>query len=432
MLRVSFGDRKRNCAGISRRNFLQVGSLGFGGLTLANLMAARAAETSAVKRDTSVVWLWLNGGPTHIETFDPKMDAPVEFRSVTGEVKTNQPGLTLGGNFEKMATLADKMTFVRSFTVPTSSHNRAAYFVNTGHNQGADRPSLGSITSRVRGSNHPDTGMPTYVKMGQIGFNTEVNVIPGPAWLGKAHGPFSPDGPARKNMDLATEVSRLEDRQTLLQNLDQLRRDTDASGTIEGIDGFNQQALTLILGKAPQAFDLQQEDPAVVAKYGDGLGASMLKARRLCEAGCGFVAVALQGWDMHGNIKRSMDSRGPQVDRAVAAFVEDIYQRGLEKNILLVISGEFGRTPRINKNAGRDHWGRLSTLALAGGGLQTGNVIGQSSPKAEFPASNTVTTQDLMATVFHTLGIPAGTHFDDPAGRPVPMLPAGNPIPGLI
>ena len=158
----------------------------------------------------------------------------------------------------------------------------------------------------------------------------------------------------------------------------------------------------------------------------------MLKARRLCEAGCGFVAVALQGWDMHGNIKRSMDSRGPQVDRAVAAFVEDIYQRGLEKNILLVISGEFGRTPRINKNAGRDHWGRLSTLALAGGGLQTGNVIGQSSPKAEFPASNTVTTQDLMATVFHTLGIPAGTHFDDPAGRPVPMLPAGNPIPGLI
>ena len=142
-------------------------------------MAARAAETTAVKRDTSVVWLWLNGGPTHIETFDPKMDAPVEFRSVTGEVKTNQPGLTLGGNFEKMAALADKMTFVRSFTVPTSSHNRAAYFVNTGHNQGEDRPSLGSITSRVRGCNHPETGMPTYVKMGQIGFNSEVNTIPG-------------------------------------------------------------------------------------------------------------------------------------------------------------------------------------------------------------------------------------------------------------
>ena len=432
MLRVSFGPSKRNCAGISRRNFLQIGSLGFGGLTLSHLMAARAAEGTAVKRDTSVVWLWLNGGPTHIETFDPKMDAPVEFRSVTGEVKTNQPGLTLGGNFEKMATLADKMTFVRSFTVPTSSHNRAAYFVNTGHNQGADRPSLGSITSRVRGCNHPETGMPTYVKMGQIGFNTEVNTIPGPAWLGKAHGPFSPDGPARKNMELATEVSRLEDRQTLLGNLDQLRRETDTSGTIEGIDGFNQQALTLILGKAPQAFDLKQEDPAVVAKYGDGLGASMLKARRLCEAGCGFVAVALQGWDMHGNIKRSMDSRGPQVDHAVAAFVEDIHQRGLEKDILLVISGEFGRTPRINKNAGRDHWGRLSTLALAGGGLQTGNVIGQSSPKAEFPAVDTVHTQDLMATVFHVLGIPPTTHFDDQAGRPIPMLPAGKPIPGLI
>ena len=158
----------------------------------------------------------------------------------------------------------------------------------------------------------------------------------------------------------------------------------------------------------------------------------MLKARRLCEAGCGFVAVALQGWDMHGGIKARMDRTAPQVDRAVAAFVEDIHQRGLEKDILLVISGEFGRTPRINKSAGRDHWGRLSTLALSGGGLQTGNVIGQSSPKAEFPAADTVHTQDLMATVFHVLGIPPTTHFDDQAGRPIPMLPAGNPIPGLI
>ena len=432
MLKVVFGRAKRNCEGISRRNFLQVGSLGCVGLTLPDLLRTRSsAGASDLHRDTAVVWLWLNGGPTHIETFDPKMGAPAEFRSVTGEVQTALPGVTLGGNFERLAVQADKMTFVRSFEVPSSSHNRGAFWVNTGHAHDADRPSLGSITSRVRGPNHPATGMPTYVQMGQIGFNADAPRIPGPAWLGKAYGPFSPSGPARENMNVTTKVSRLEDRRSLLRSLDHLRRETDSSGVIEGIDGFNQQALNLILSKAPQAFDLEKEDPQVVARYGDGLGASMLTARRLCEAGCGFVAVALQGWDMHGNVKRGMDRRGPQVDRAVSAFVEDIYQRGLDKNILLVVSGEFGRTPRINKNAGRDHWGRLSTLALAGGGLQMGQIVGESSAKAEYPKSGLITPQDLMATVFRVLGIADETHFRDPSGRPVPMLDNGRPIVGL-
>ena len=433
MLQICFGDKERNCAGVSRRSFLQVGSLGFGGLTLSSLLATRAAgESQAAAKDTSVVWLWLNGGPTHIETFDPKMTAPAEFRSVTGEVKTVLPGVTLGGNFAELAKQADKMAFVRSFSVPTSSHNRAAFWVNTGHAHNANRPSLGSITSRVRGPNHPATGMPTYVKMGQIGFNADAPRIPGPAWLGKSYAPFSPSGTARENMNLAMQVSRLEDRRSLLQSLDQLRRETDAAGIIEGVDGFNQQALNLILGKAPQAFDLDKEDPAVVAKYGDGLGASMLTARRLCEAGCGFVAVSLQGWDMHGNVKGGMNKRGPQVDRAVSAFVEDIYQRGLDKNILLVVSGEFGRTPRINKRAGRDHWGRLSTLALSGGGLQVGQIVGESSAKAEAPKSGVVTPQDLMATIFQVLDIASETYFNDPSGRPTPMLDDGKPIHGLV
>ncbi|MBC8354527.1 MAG: DUF1501 domain-containing protein [Planctomycetes bacterium] len=433
MLKICFGEKERNCAGLSRRSFLQVGSLGLGGLTLSSLLAARAAGgTQVAARNASVVWLWLNGGPTHIETFDPKMTAPAEFRSVTGEVKTVMPGVTLGGNFTALAKQADKMAFVRSFSVPTSSHNRAAFWVNTGHAHNADRPSLGSIASRVRGPNHSVTGMPTYVLMGRIGFNADAPRIPGPAWLGKAYAPFTPSGPARDNMNLTTKVPRLEDRRTLLQRLDQLRREADASGIMEGIDGLNQQALNLILGNGTQAFDLQQEDPAIVEKYGDGLGASMLTARRLCEAGCGFVAVSLQGWDMHGNVKGGMNKRGPEVDRAVSAFVEDLYQRGLDQNILLVVSGEFGRTPRINKRAGRDHWGRLSTLALSGGGLQVGQVIGESSPKAEFPKSAIVTPQDLMATVFHVLGIAADTHFQDPSGRPTPMLIDGQPIASLV
>lgn len=433
MLKIFFGDGERNCEGISRRSFLQVGSLGAAGLTLPGLLARRAAgESNAAARDTSVVWLWLNGGPTHIETFDPKMTAPAEFRSVTGEVETVLPGVTLGGNFTSLAKQADKMAFVRSFSVPTSSHNRAAFWVNTGHAHTANRPSLGSITSRVRGPNHPITGMPTYVKMGQIGFNVDAPRIPGPAWLGKAYAPFSPSGTARENMNLTTQVARLEDRRSLLQNLDQLRRETDAAGIIEGIDGFNQQALNLILGKAPQAFDLDKEDNSVVGKYGDGLGASLLTARRLCEAGCGFVAVSLQGWDMHGNVKGGMNKRGPEVDRAVSAFVEDIYQRGMDENILLIVSGEFGRTPRINKRAGRDHWGRLSTLALSGGGLQVGQIVGESSDKAEAPKSDVITPQDLMATVFHVLGIAPETYFHDPSGRPTPMLGDGKPIRGLV
>lgn len=433
MLKVLFGQPERNCAGVSRRSFLQVGSLGVGGLTLPSLMAMRGAEAApSVSKDTSVVWLWLNGGPTHIETFDPKMNAPVEFRSVSGEVKTALPGVTLGGHFSGLAKQADKMAFVRSFSVPTSSHNRAAFWVNTGHAHDADMPSLGSITSRVRGASHTLSGMPTYVKMGQIGFNADVNRIPGPAWLGKAYAPFTPSGPARENMNLTTEVSRLEDRRTLLKKLDLLRRESDASGIMAGLDGLNQQALNLILGKATEAFDLKKEDPKIVARYGEGLGASLLTARRLCQEGCGFVAVSLQGWDMHGNVSGGMNKRGPQVDRAVSAFVEDIYQQGLDKNILLVISGEFGRTPRINKKAGRDHWGRLSTLALSGGGLEVGQVIGESTTKAESPKSGLVTPQDLMATVFHVLGIAPDTLFNDPSGRPTPMLSGGKPIASLV
>ncbi|MDP6446315.1 MAG: DUF1501 domain-containing protein, partial [Pirellulaceae bacterium] len=426
MLEVQFGSRRRTCDGTSRRNFLRVGALGASGVTLAHLLERRAAAQTTAKKDAAVIWVWLNGGPTHIETFDPKMGAPGEFRSVTGEVATKLPGVTLGGNFERLAKIADKMVFVRSFAVPTSSHNRAAFWINTGFAHNANRPSIGSIVSRVRGSNHRVTGMPTYVKMGQIGFNDDAPRIPGPAWLGKAYSPFAPSGPARDNMNLATTVERLEDRRKLLQRLDQLRRESDTSGVIEGVDGLNRQALTLILGKAPEAFDLKKEDPATVARYGGGLGASLLTARRLCEAGCGFVAASLQGWDMHGNVKGGMDRRGPEVDRAVSALVEDLHQRGLDKKILVVVSGEFGRTPRINKRAGRDHWGALSTLALAGGGLQVGQVVGQSSDKAEVPKSSVVTPQDLMTTVFHTLGIPAETSFADPSGRPTRMMANGK------
>ncbi len=424
----------RDCDGSTRRDFLKIGGLGLTSLGLPTLLQSRAgaASSGSAVKDTSVVWLWLGGGPTHVETFDPKMDAPVEYRSVTGEVTTKIPGVTLGGNFEKMAAVADKMAFVRSFAHTNSGHGGGTHFVMTGYdNRNIDngglpsRPSMGSIVSKHRGANHPKTGMPTYVRVGGIGSD-------GPAFLGAAYAPFQTNGEARRDMQLVTTSDRLGDRRDLLTQFDRFRRQTDQSGVMEGLGSFERQAFELVMGNAPDAFDLKKENEKTVAKYGKDLGEQLLVARRLCEAGCGFVTVSYGGWDMHGNIERSMNSRGPAVDRAVAAFVEDVSERGLSENILLVITGEFGRTPRINRNAGRDHWAPLSTLALAGGGLKMGQAVGRSDDRLSRPASAPIGPQDLMATVFDVLGIDPKLQFTNQGGRPVYMIENGHAIRELV
>jgi hypothetical protein len=434
MLSILANRRSRDCDGTTRRDFLKVGALGAAGLSLPTLLAARAqaAQSGQTVKDTSVVWLWLGGGPSQIETFDPKMSAPSEFRSVTGEVSTVLPGVTLGANFPEMAKIADKMSFVRSFAHRNSGHGGGTHWVMTGYdNRQIDnggkptRPSLGAIAAKVRGANHPETGMPTYVRMNGI-------LADGPAFLGTGCAPFDPQGPARKNMTLDTKLERLSDRRGLLEGLDRFHRDADATGLMEGLDDFEEQAFHLILGNGTQAFDLSKEDPRIVAKYDKGLGQQMLVARRLCEAGCGFVTVNFGGWDMHAQIKNGMNSRGPAVDRAVTAFIDDVAQHGLSEKILLVITGEFGRTPRVNKNAGRDHWAPLSTLALAGGGLKMGQVVGESNAKGEVPKSAPISPQDLMATVFDVLGIDPKLQFTNLAGRPVYLLEEGTPIRELV
>src|SRR5258708_28762238 len=219
---------------------------------------------------------------------------------------------------------------------------------------------------------------------------------------------------------------------TLFRSLDKLKRESDSNRLMEGLDEFEKQAFNLVLNRAPEAFDLNKEDPRLVDQYGQGLGQQMLQARRLCEAGCGFVTLQYGGWDMHGNIKASLEQTSPALDHAVATFVEDCHQRGLAEKILLVISGEFGRTPRINGGAGRDHWAPLSTLALAGGGLKMGQVVGESNAKAEMPKSTPIGPQDLMATVFHVLGVPADLQYRDPTGRPTSMISGGKPIAELV
>ncbi|MBM4004377.1 MAG: DUF1501 domain-containing protein [Planctomycetes bacterium] len=434
MLEIRSGRQNTNCERSSRRDFIKVGTLGLGACNLAGLLRSRAeaASSGRVTRDTSVIWLWLGGGPTHVETFDPKMTAPAEYRSVTGEVKTVLPGVTLGGNFERMAQVADKMAFVRSFAHTNSGHGGGTHYVMTGYDHrladnGApqDRPGIGSIVARERGTNHPQTGIPTYVRMGGIYGD-------GPSFLGTAYGPFDPSGEARQNMSLVVNRDRLGNRRDLLKGIDNVRRTADRSGLIDGLDSFEKQAFDIILSRSQQAFDLKYEDPRVVDRYGTGLGQRLLQARRLCEAGCGFVTVEWGGWDMHGGIKPAMDSLGPQVDRSVAALVEDLDLRGLSDRVLLVISGEFGRTPKINGGAGRDHWAPLSTLALAGGGLKMGQVIGESAEKVDVPKSAPIGPQDLMATVFQVLGIDGRVQYVNQAGRPVYMIEQGRPIEELV
>jgi Protein of unknown function (DUF1501) len=432
MFDVQFGRVRKDCEGNSRRDFMRIGALGFGGLTLADTMWANATSAGSKSTDKSVIWLWLSGGPTHVETFDPKMSAPAEYRSVTGEVQTVLPGVSLGGNFQRMAQVADKMAFVRSFAHTNSGHSGGTHYVMTGYdNRLADnggeptRPSLGSILAKVRGTNHPETGLPTFVRMSGV-------YADGPAFLGTAYGPFDPSGEARQNMALQIDQNRLGSRRELLAGIDNIRRDVDRSGVMEGLDSFEKQAFNLILSRSQQAFDLKYEDPRVVDRYGTGLGQQLLQARRLTEAGCGFVSINYGGWDMHSNIKQEMDRRGPEVDRAVAALVEDLDQRGQLENTLLVISGEFGRTPKINGSGGRDHWAPLSTLALAGGGLKMGQVVGESAEKVDVPKTTAISPQDLMATIFHVLGIDRRIQFTNQAGRPTYMIEDGKPIEELI
>jgi hypothetical protein len=324
------------------------------------------------------------------------------------------------------------MAFVRSFAHRNSGHGGGTHWVMTGYDfppadngQAAIKPGMGAILARHRGANNPRTGLPTYVRLGGI-------LGDGPAWLGSAYAPFDTAGNARSNMNLQVTLDRLHDRRRLLHEFDTLNRQIDRSGVMNGLDAFETQAFDLLLSRAREVFDVNREEPRVRDLYGTGLGQQMLMARRLCEAGVGFVTIHFGGWDMHGNIAQGMRQLGPQVDRAVAAFVQDTHARGLDRDILLVITGEFGRTPRINGGAGRDHWAPLSTLALAGGGLRMGQVVGESSSKAEVPRTTPITPQDLMATVFHTLGIPQNLHYNDPTGRPTPMINGGRPIQELV
>lgn len=444
MLDFPVGPADRDCGGNSRRAFLQIGTLALGGWSLPSLLSARAHAASQGRpvKDTSVVLLFLTGGPSQIETFDPKPNAPAEYRSVTGHVAGNVPGFALGGTFTRLARHTDKLAIVRSFTHDNADHTKAVELVARGGNP-VHQAGMGSFAARLRGTSRAGTGMPmnVYLSSREVDrqFDKERQRLLeacGPGSLGGAYGPFpvGGDGELDRDMQLRLPRLRLDDRVALHRALDRLNRQVDAKGVMDGLDAFERQAWELVLGKSRAAFDLSHEDPTIVERYDTSryltgiyqdrpstLGHQLLLARRLCETGCGFVTIHNPGWDMHGgetqmNMPVGMGRLGRPVDHAVSAFLEDVAERGLSDKILLVITGEFGRTPRVRDNGGRDHWPRLSTLAFAGGGLKMGQIVGRSTSKGEEPQSDPVTLDHLFATVMHVL-------FDVPALLSDPALP---------
>jgi hypothetical protein len=445
---LTFFDRDHR---LHRRTFLQVGSLALGGLTLPSLLATRAfAADKSLLKDRSVIFLFLHGGPSQIETFDPKMSAPSDIHSATGEVKTTLPGVTFGGSFPRLASMAERVTVVRSFVTGDGNHDIKPVL-------GRDTfgANLGSVYARVAGMNHPTNGMPTNVLL--FPRSVDPSTQPGTEAFGKfgsagafgaAYAPFDPSGGGslQKDMKLAIARDRLDDRRLLLAELDRVKLTLAEAGRVEGLDRVREQAFTTILNGIADAFDLSKESSKTVARYdtaplvrpenisrkwnnynnyvdnAKSLGKLLLLARRLCERGCGFVTVTTNFvWDMHSDINNAgvaegMGYMGLPLDWAASAFLEDVAARGLSEKILLVVCGEMGRTPKINKNGGRDHWGNLAPLLLAGGGLKMGQVLGQSTRDAGEPATEPIRIQNLIATILHTL-------FDVGELRLVPGLP---------
>lgn len=467
MLTISDTRAAHNCQGYTRRDFLRVGGLGIGGLTLADLLQIRAEGATPAKavHDRSVVFLFLQGGPSHIESFDPKMTAPAEIRAIFGETATRHPGVTFGAHFPKMAALADKISVVRSYGTGNGGHTYQQ--VASGNN--ATKATMGALYSRVVGTNNARNGMPTNLLVLpeaidpelKLGNNFETGALPTlthPGDLGPAYAAFNPQGgnELTKNMQLKLAAERFDDRRNLLSSLDRMQRAADR-GALEGSDRYQQQAFDMITGGVADAFDLSKEDPRTVARYDTShlfdqhevsryfdmqrssnlLGKQMLMARRLCEAGCGFVTVSDCGWDHHSNNNSPKGLGGfawlgPQVDHAVGAFIEDCEQRGLTDKILLVVTGEMGRTPRINGNGGRDHYGELTPLVFSGGGLNMGQVVGHSDNHATKSATRPYRPENLLSTVMHSLfdvgqlritrGIPRDVNRAITDGEPIAEL----------
>ena len=421
----------RFCDGVPRRAFLQIGALSLGGMSLPEILRAEA-ESGVRSNHKGIINIFLPGGPPHQDMWDIKVDAPKEIRGEFKPIATNVPGIEICEQFPRLAAMADKLVFIRTMVGAAVGHS--AFQCQTGHSRQAQPtggwPAIGSVLSKTFGPVHRSvppfvalaapTGHKPWGDPGQSGF------------LGVSHGPFLPNAEGRANMTLnGITLERLRDRTAVLTSLDRFRRDADAAGQMIGLDAFNEQALGILTSsKLAEALDLNKEDPRLRNRYGRGTpgkqgdGAQklldhFLVARRLIESGVRCVTLAFSRWDWHGgNFNRGRQDF-PMLDQGVSALVADLEARGILDDVTVVVWGEFGRTPKVNKNAGRDHWPRVSCALLAGGGMRTGQVIGETNRLGEYAKKRPVHFQDVFATMYRNLGIDVKQmKLNDLQGRP--------------
>jgi len=439
------GPSQRFCDGISRRNFLRIGALGMGGLAVPQLL--RAESQSGIRSSQkAVIMIYLPGGPPHQDTFDLKMDAPAEIRGEFNPIPTNVPGTQICEHLPRLAKMADRYTIVRSISDAIDDHSD--FMCQTGRRKNGQPPggwpTMGSSVSRLLSGS--DSSIPAFIGLEPRMQHRPYNAA-NAGYAGVSHDAFRPAADAKSDMVLnGISTERLADRRALLSAFDTFRRDVDATGLMSGLDGFNQQAFGMLTSsRLLQALDLKNEDPKLLERYGKGdtkvhgdaapmLNEQFCVARRLVEAGARFVTVAYGFWDYHGNNFGNARNDLPLLDQALSALYQDLHDRGMERDVSVIVWGEFGRSPNINKDGGRDHWPRANCALLAGGGMKVGQVIGATDRLGGEPSERPVQFGEIFATLYHSLGIDVNkVTIPDFTGRPQFLVPDGcQPMKELV
>lgn len=431
-----FGQKQRFCDGVSRRNFLQIGAFTFGAasLTLADILRAETRAGTTSQRHKGVINIFLGGGPPHQDMWDIKTEAPSEIRGEFKPIATKVPGIQIGEVFPEIAARMDKCVVIRSVVGASGGHD--AFQCMSGWPQSdmramGGRPSLGAVAAKVQGP--VDPSVPPFVGLAARTQHAPWSDAGGPGFLGASYAAFKPDGPGMANLTLrGASVETLADRRRLLSSFDSLRSDLDGSGVYKTVDALTERALgVLTSSKLVEALDLSKESAKVRERYGDGkpyqyqfdgaptVNDQLLMARRLVEAGVRVVTLSYGRWDSHGENFKLVRDHGGKLDRGLSALLDDLEVRGMLDDVTVIVWGEFGRTPRINKGAGRDHWPQVSCALMAGGGMKTGQVIGATNRLGEHASNRPVTFGEIFATLYRNLGInPETTTINDPTGRP--------------
>ena len=443
-----YGNRRRFCDGVARRDFLSIGGLAMGGLSMPEILRADT-QAGAGMSHKGVIMVFLAGGPSHQDMFDLKMEAPAEIRGEFKPIQTNVPGIQICEHLPKMAAMMDKLVAVRSLYGGQEGHDAVpcltGYSLDESTRDGG-RPSLGAMLSKLQGPVH--RAIPPFVGLSPRTHHKAWGNPGFPGWLGEAHAPVTPNTGDEMSQDMVLNgitLGHLGDRKSLLNRLDRFRRQVDTSGVFEGMDSNRRLSFEILTSsRFVEAMDIEREDPVVRNRYGKGspkevdsgppmYNEQFLMARRLIEAGVRCVTLGFGQWDTHGRNFGQMRDYLPKLDHAVTALVQDLHDRGLDKDISVVAWGEFGRTPKINKDGGRDHWPPVGCGLLAGGGLRTGQLVGSTNRLGEVPHDRPVHYQNVFATLYHSLGIdPGRTTVTNHRGRPMYLLDKCEPLHELI